>query len=82
MKMKLKWKAVKICDMVNHVIWLLRDRGKLWEGQRRKSDSNSDSDRDSNGDSEFWELRDLWHLACLECIVSVLYSVWFSVFSV
>ena len=39
--------------MVNHVIWLLRDRGKLWEGQRRKSDSNSDSDRDSNGDSEF-----------------------------
>ena len=28
-------------------------------------------DTDSDRDSEFWELRDLWHIACLECIVSV-----------
>ena len=31
--------------MANHVIWLLRNRGKLWEGWRRKSDSNSDGNR-------------------------------------
>ena len=39
--------------MANHVIWLLRNRGKLWEGRQRKSDSNNDGDRDSNRDSEF-----------------------------
>ena len=44
----------------------------------QKSDSSSDSKRDS----EFWELRDLWHTACLECIVSVLCSVGCRVFSV
>ena len=36
--------------IAKHVIWLLRNRGKLWEGRRRKSDSNSDvieNDRDS-----------------------------------
>ena len=37
--------------MANHVIWLLRDREKLWEGWRWKSDSDSDSDRDN--DREF-----------------------------
>ena len=64
--------------MAKQVIWLLRKRQKFREGQQWKSDSNSDGDRDS----KFWELRDLWHLACLECIVSVVCSVWCSVFSV
>ena len=53
--------------MANHVIWLLRNRGKFWEGRWR----NSDGDGDNDSDSEFWELTDLWHLACLKCIVSV-----------
>ena len=42
----------------------------------------SDSSSDGNRDSEFWELRDLWHTAHLECIVSVLCSAGCSVFSV
>ena len=29
-------------DMANHVIWLLRNRWKLREGRRRKSDSDGD----------------------------------------
>ena len=36
--------------MANHMIWLLRNRGKLWEGQRRKSDSDSDGDTYSDRD--------------------------------
>ena len=68
--------------MANHVIWLLRNRGKLWEGRRWKSDGDSGGDRDNDNDSEFWELRDLWHLACAESIVHVLCSVWWIVFSV
>ena len=34
---------------------------------------------ESNKDREFWELRKLWHLAGLKCIVSVLCSVGCSV---
>ena len=37
--------------MANHVIWLLRNRGKLWEGRRRKIDSDGDGVNDS--DSKF-----------------------------
>ena len=33
--------------MAKHIIWLLRNRGKLWEGRRRKSDSSSAGDRDN-----------------------------------
>ena len=62
--------------------WWKKAPKRLWEGRRRKSDNDSDDDRDSDRDSEFWELRDLWHLVCLECIVSVLCSVWYGVFSV
>ena len=58
------------------------EQGKVWEGRWRKSDSSSDRDRHSVRDSKFWELRDLWCIACLECIVSVLCSVWCSMFSV
>ena len=56
--------------MANHVIWLLRNRRKLWEGWRWKSDS--DGDRGSDSDSEFWELGDLWHLAYFSifCLMS------------
>ena len=32
--------------IAKHVIWLLRNRGKLWEGKWQKSDSSSDGDRD------------------------------------
>ena len=39
--------------MANLVIWLLRNRWKLWEGRRQNSDGDSDSDRDSNRDGEF-----------------------------
>ena len=39
--------------MANYVIWLLRNRGKLWEGWWRKSDSDSDGDRDNDRDGEF-----------------------------
>ena len=31
----------------NLLIWLLGNRGKLWEGRLRKSDSDSDGDRES-----------------------------------
>ena len=31
--------------MANHVIWLLRNRGKLWEERQRKTDRDSDGDR-------------------------------------
>ena len=41
--------------MANHVSWLLRNRGKLWEGRQRKSDCSSGGCRDG----EFSELRDL-----------------------
>ena len=37
------------------------EQGKLWEGRRWKSDSDTDGDRDNGSDSEFWELRDLLH---------------------
>ena len=33
--------------MANHMIWLLRSRGKLWEGRWQKSDIESDGDKDS-----------------------------------
>ena len=60
----------------NHkIMW---NSGKMWEVRRQKSDSSSDGDCSC----EFWELRDLWHIVWLECLVSVLCSVCCSVFSV
>ena len=31
-----------------NVIWLLKYRGKLWEGRQQKNDSDSDGDKDSD----------------------------------
>ena len=58
-------------------VWLLRNR-KLWEGRRRINDRQ----RRSVYRQRYWELWGLWHLACLECIVSALCSVWCGAFSV
>ena len=52
--------------IANYLIWLLRNRQKRW----RKIDSSSYGDRERYR-CKFGELKDLWHLACLESIVSV-----------
>ena len=42
-----------ITKLWQNTFQLLRNRGKLWEGRRRKSDSDSVGDRDSDRDTEF-----------------------------
>ena len=60
--------------MAKHVIWLLRNRGNCGRDRgRRVTAAMTVTETQIN--IEFWELRDL-HIACLECVDSVLCSIW------